>query len=187
MNIFLMKKKKKKIKEYFKEFEKCTYEEIENNKELFNKIVGKVPKPFELIKRKLDFDKKYLIIRDFGINLAALVSLTYFLSNGKLFYIPRLNNAFIAIFEMKNTEELSHTLKDGFFHTDYSTHPSTPDYLTLHIIRKDPNYPFYSRNSIVLLNDILNFLKNYNKPILEYLIKEDIPVKVHNQIIYQKL
>jgi len=185
--LHLERKYIKELDDSFKKFERLTFFELENEKKLLTEIVSIKPTVFNIIKEELKIKKDYLIIRKFGKNLSALVSLVYFLSMGKIFYLPRLNNAFIAIFEMKNSNELSHTLKDGFFHTDYSTHPNTPDYLTLNIINRDPMYPFYSRNSIVLLDDILDFLKLYNKNLLEYLTLTDIPVKVNNKIVYQKI
>jgi len=177
----------RELEESFKKFENLTFFEIENEKKLLTEIINVTPYVFNLIEEELKTKKDYLILRKFGKNLSTLVSLVYFLSRGKIFHIPRLNNAFIAIFEMKNSNELSHTLKDGFFHTDYSTHPYTPDYLTLNIVRRDPMYPFYSRNSIVLLNDIIDFLKLYNRDLLKYLTSTDVPIKVNDKIVYQKI
>jgi len=177
----------KELEHNFKKFEKLTFYEIENEKKILTEIINIKPTIFNIIEEELSTKKDYLIVRKFGKNLAALVSLVYFLSKGKMFNIPRLNDAFIAIFEMKNSNELSHTLKDGFFHTDYSTHPYTPDYLTLNVVRRDPMYPFYSRNSIVLLDDILNFLRLYNNDLLKYLTSSSVPVKVNEKIIYQKI
>jgi hypothetical protein len=171
----------------FKLFDKYDYFDIENNDSIFFNIVNNICDSFFEIQNLID-KHDYVIVRKFGISLPSLVSLTYFLSKGKLLRIPSLdNNSFVAIFKMQETNELSHTLADGFFHTDYSTHINTPDFVSLQVVRRDPKYPFYSRNSIVLLEEIIYFLERNNKDLLHFLSTKELPFDNGKKVVFQKI
>lgn len=56
------------------------------------------------------------------------------------------------------TKDLSHTIKDGHFHTDLNTAPIPPAATVIHCIKPDPD-PKMGESRVVVLNDLLNHLE----------------------------
>ena len=181
--MILNEEQSKIINSKYKEY---SYLEIETDSNIFNEICSIKVDFYETIKLNLK-NNKYLIVRNFGTKLSALVGLVNFLSGGKFFYIPNLKKAFVAKFKMRPTDELSHTLDDGYFHTDYSLHPKTNDFITLQIVKADPKYPFYSRNSIILVEQLIDFLNKYDQNLLNILSTVKFPFDNGKRVVYQEI
>lgn len=56
------------------------------------------------------------------------------------------------------TEELSHTIKEGHFHTDINTAPIPPAATVIHCIKSDPD-PKMGVSRVALLTDLINHLE----------------------------
>ncbi|PZQ45586.1 MAG: hypothetical protein DI551_06905 [Micavibrio aeruginosavorus] len=85
-------------------------------------------------------------------------------------YIDRIN---VAPF-MGHGYDFSETTKPGFFHTDFCSYPTPPRYVALQCLEPDPRHPYYGRNQITHINDILSVLKNEDEAIIDKLRTMDI-------------
>lgn len=69
-------------------------------------------------------------------------------------------NQIVKKFEMSPwTTDLSHTIREGDFHTDLNTDPEPPALTAIQCLRADPGAPDYGQNRVARLEDILAHLR----------------------------
>lgn len=106
-------------------------------------------------------EKGYLIVRGIPIDDGASTILAACALNSG--FKPYRGNKIVKHFKMSPwTTGLSHTLKEGFFHTDINTAPEPPAATVIHCINPDPKEGM-GETRIVPLKDLLTKLKNNNK------------------------
>lgn len=102
----------------------------------------------------------FQIIRDFGDSADKLKN--FILGQGyDLCYIQRLNG-WLHTFETKFlAQELSEEVMSGGFHTDLMFQEYPPRYIALQCIQPDPKYPYYGRNQIAKVSDLIEELLKF--------------------------
>lgn len=61
------------------------------------------------------------------------------------------------------TKDLSHTLKEGHFHTDLNTEVAPPAVTAIQCLTPDPGAPLFGVNRVARLQDLLSFLATQGK------------------------
>lgn len=73
------------------------------------------------------------------------------------------------------TRELSHTTREGEFHTDINTEPRPPAITAMQCLDPDPGSPQYGVNRVVRLKDLLAFISERNDAeTLRFLTKDTV-------------
>lgn len=73
------------------------------------------------------------------------------------------------------TTELSHTTKDGEFHTDLNTEEKPPAITAMQCLEPDPGAPKFGVSRVARLMDLLDVLeRHHSKEILDFLTKEPV-------------
>jgi hypothetical protein len=117
----------------------------------------------------------YLIIKGFPVNNSGATLLIAALSIAANFRTYR-NGQIIKHFRMSPwTKELSHTTREGEFHTDLNTEKRPPAVTAMQCFDPDPGAPKYGVNSVARLADLLLFIKeNEDTELLEFLTKRTV-------------
>ncbi len=132
------------------------YNSILESKERFDRVIySKSERLNEFIKQLRNSLKKnnYVIIRNFGIDVEYFIILNFLLSK-KIYFSKRLNAAIINIKIKLNSTDLSESLYNNTFHTDFLFQNVTPDFISLQCTKRDPKYPLYGRNYLVDVNEL---------------------------------
>lgn len=128
-----------------------------------------------------------IIIRDFSreANDAALMIDAI---KGHLFY-QNSELGYIHTFETVpfQRDTLSTPLDCGAFHTDFWTREEIPDFILLQCIKTDPKHPFYSRNQVISVENLLKQIEELNPESLSILKEISIPHRVHSKEFTVKL
>lgn len=100
-------------------------------------------------------EKNYVVVRDVGTEDKAGLMLAKILG-GNIFHQGDLG----YLYGFKNhpfeRSILSSSLAAGAFHTDFWARSSAPDYVLLQCVEPDPRHPYYSRNQVALVSDLLD-------------------------------
>lgn len=72
------------------------------------------------------------------------------------------------------TAELSHTTREGEFHTDLNTEPSPPAITAMQCFVADPGAPTYGLNRVARLADLCGYLKKHDSATLDFLTKQTV-------------
>lgn len=109
------------------------------------------------IDRKVLDKSGFQVIRDFGTSSEKLKN--FIVGYGyRLFYAESLNG-WLHTFETQTVAtELSEELEPGGFHTDFMFQEEPPRYIALQCIKQDPKHPFYGRNQIVRIDNLISML-----------------------------
>lgn len=92
-------------------------------------------------------DHGFVIMKGINKNIQNLFDIAPFL-NCRVYESERLGNS--HAFEVNPfSTELSETINNGGFHTDFSTAKLPPKFVALQCIDIDPRHPFYGRNQVV--------------------------------------
>ena len=73
------------------------------------------------------------------------------------------------------TTELSHTTRQGEFHTDLNTEPSPPAITAIQCLESDPGSPRYGNTRVARLPDLLDFVeRDHDKNTRRFLMEETV-------------
>lgn len=130
---------------------------------------------------------KYLIIRNFSTDVSDAVTLARLLSD-QLFYQGE-ELKYVHYFETQpfQTEIFSSSLACGAFHTDFWSRTDTPNYIMIQCIEPDPRHPYYSRNQVVLVETLIEYLELLHPRITSTLLQLSLPHKVKETLVWVKL
>lgn len=128
-----------------------------------------------------------VIVRNFSCELSD-VTLMIKAIKGCLFYQSK-ELGYVHTFETVPFQQdiLSISLECGAFHTDFWTREEIPDFVLLQCVRPDPKHPFYSRNQIVSVENLLKQIEKIYPKLLELLKTISIPHRVGTKEFNVKL
>ena len=107
----------------------------------------------------------------------------YMVKNGYQVFIDKLGRQEVSLGVSLYENSLAERTLEGFFHTDFSSHPNPPEYVVIECIKQDPLYPKYGANQIVSVDKLISELKNYNKNIFNIFKNLTFDFNIRNRIV----
>lgn len=129
----------------------------------------------------------YLIIRNFSVYANDAISLARLLSD-RLFYQGN-DLKYVHQFETQpfQKEIFSSSLECGAFHTDFWSIKDTPSYIIIQCVEPDPKHPYYSRNQVALVSEILSHVERLLPGSAKTLMNCTLPHRVKDRTTWVKL
>jgi alpha-ketoglutarate-dependent taurine dioxygenase len=110
--------------------------------------------------RELYRERDHVIVRGLPVTEDGASALVAALAMGRRFRTYR-GDQVVKKFRMSPwTEDLSHTTKEGDFHTDINTAPQPPALTAIQCLDPDPGAPDYGQNRVARLGDLLAYLES---------------------------
>lgn len=170
------------------------YDEISNikiNKNNFsldnilkvNKLISsneKINSFFSQIHKELS-SNKFLIIKGRVLDIEPLIAIVSALAR-EVFFCERLGGFYDEFETIPFIHEYSRSTDARRFHTDFSNMCNPPDYVAIQCIEEDPKHPFYGRNQIVTLENLIDKLELVIPNSIEKLLNVKFPCKYKNEI-----
>lgn len=125
--------------------------------------------------RKAFIEKDHVVIKGLPVNNRGATLLIVSKTVGSMFRTYR-GGQIVKHFKMSPwTRELSHTTKEGEFHTDLNTEIQPPALTAMQCLDPDPGAPQYGISRVARLKDILLFLEqNNNLELLKFLTESTV-------------
>lgn len=137
--------------------------------------------------KELFIENGYVIVRDFSSESDDAIKLVRSLSNRLFYQGSELKYVYQFETEPFQSEILSSSLGCGAFHTDFWTVEESPNYIMLQCVEPDPRHPFYSRNQVVMVSELLNMLEQLIPGIIKVLVDLLVPHRIGEKVIWVKL
>lgn len=101
---------------------------------------------------------KFLIIKGGDLDINSLFTVVSALAK-EVFFCERLGGFYDEFETVPFLNEYSRSTDVRHFHTDFSGMNNPPDYVAIQCIKEDPKHPFYGRNQIAILDELLDKLE----------------------------
>jgi hypothetical protein len=110
--------------------------------------------------RRVFAERDHLVIKGLPVSADGATLILAARSIGSMFRTYR-GGQIVKHFKMSPwTTELSHTTREGEFHTDLNTEPRPPAITAMQCLDPDPGAPRYGSSRAARLTDLLNFLED---------------------------
>jgi len=146
-----------------------------NDLETLPLIASSAWRSFSAEVRKAFMDRDYVIIKGLPVTDSGATLLIAACTIGSSFRTYR-GGQVIKHFKMSPwTKELSHTIREGEFHTDLNTENHPPAITAMQCLDPDPGAPEYGISRVARLKDLLSFLeRNDTKETLHFLTQKTV-------------